>query len=195
MHPYNYQDQKLTTQADGVSVQRSFIANYEITGAKAIAQSDTAVLAATTLTTVVQDITAGITNPAIPRNIRVKGNAAGIAGNVVITGTNYKGVEITETIALNGSTAVEGNKAFKTVTKIQLPIKVNASGDTVSVGIGNKLGLPYKLSRDTVLSAFRNNVKEGTAPTVTTSTTDIESNTVALNSALNGTQVNVYLMV
>jgi hypothetical protein len=66
--------------------------------------------------------------------------------------------------------------------------------DTVSIGWGDKLGLPIKLPRDTVLRTFLNNSLESTAPTVATSATAIESNTIDLNSALNGSAVDVYLI-
>jgi hypothetical protein len=107
------------------------------------AVSAVAVLAATALTADAQAITAGITNPDFPRTVTAKGNAAGIVGNVVITGTNIKDEVITDTIALNGAAEVEGVKAFKTVTQVDLPVEVNAGTDTVSIGIGKKFGLPH----------------------------------------------------
>lgn len=67
--------------------------------------------------------------------------------------------------------------------------------DVVYVGWNDKLGLPYKLSHNTVLAAYLDNVLEGTAPTVTTSATAIESNTIDLDSALNGKVVDIYLIV
>lgn len=82
-------------------------------------------------------------------------------------------------------------------------VTVGASGNTtagvpydkVKVGTGEKLGVPEKLTHNTVISAFLNNVKEGTAPTVTTDTDEVEKNTVKLNSSLDGHVVDVYLMV
>jgi hypothetical protein len=195
LFPFKTASQRIGSNVPLVNFERGFISKFQVSAANAVAQSNSAVLAATALTAVAQVITEGITDPPVPRSIKVKGNAAGIAGNVVITGTNYLGVEITETIALNGSTAVEGAKAFKTITQIDLPAETNAGTDTVSVGFGNKLGLPYRLALNTVLTAYRDGVKEGTAPTVTVSKSDIESNTVLLNSALNGTQVDLMLIV
>jgi len=147
------------------------------------------------MTSEAQVITEDITNPAVPRNLIVKGNASGITGDVVIEGTNIAGEAISETIALNGATAVEGNKAFATVTEINLPVEVHAGTDTVSVGFGNKLGMPFKLAHNTVLAAYLDNTIEGTAPTVTLSTTAVESNTIKLNSALNEKVVDAYLIV
>lgn len=151
--------------------------------------TNTAVHAATTLTDAAQTVSTSITNPDVPRNLVVKGNASGMAGNVVFTGKNAEGVTITETIALNGSSAVAGNKAFAEVTSYTLPAKTNGSGDTVSVGVGSKLAIGYRLSRNTIQAAYLNGTLEGTAPTVATSSSAVESNTVALNSALDGNPV------
>jgi uncharacterized protein (DUF433 family) len=187
--------QTITTDAPDINLDFPKIAHFQVAAASAVAASATGVHAAIALAAEVQAVTTAITNPAVPRNISVKGNAAGVIGDVVITGTNYAGEAITETIALNGATAVEGAKAFKTVTKIDLPVEVHAGTDTVSVGWGDKLGLPYKLSHNTVLAAYHDNAKEGTAPTVAVSATAIESNTIDLNTALNGKIVDAYLIV
>lgn len=196
MNPYNIDfKHKLTTNVSGVALDRSFISHFQVSAADAVALSADGILSATALTASTQAITENISNPAIPRNISIVGNAAGITGDVVITGTNFADEVITETIALNATTTVEGNKAFKTVTQIDLPVETNAGTDTVSVGFGDKLGLPYLLEHDTVLKAYLDNAKEGTAPTVATSTTAIESNTIKLNSALDGTIVDAYLIV
>ena len=194
MYPYNQKmGQKLQTDVSGIIADRGFIAH--ITVLEPATQSVSAILPATALTSTTQTITSGINNPDVPRSLKIKGNAVGITGNVVITGTNIADEEITETIALNGDTEVLGNKAFKTITSIQLPIETHAGTDTVSVGTANKLGLPYKLERNTVLAAYRDNAKESTAPTVATSTTAIEDNTILLNSALNGSDIDVYIIV
>lgn len=196
MTPYKRNmGQRINTDVVGVACDRGFTAHFQVSAANAVATSNVGVHAAIALTNAVQSITTAITNPAVLRNIIVKGNAAGITGNVTIHGTNYAGAEISEVIALNGVTAIEGAKAFKTVTEIDLPVEVHAGTDTVSVGWGDKLGLPYKLERNTVEAAYLDNAKEATAPTVTVSATAIESNTVDLNSALNGKQVDVYLKV
>jgi hypothetical protein len=195
LYPYNQKmGQLIQTNVDKIVADMAFLAHFQISAADAVALSNTAVHAAITLTTA-KDVTTEITNPAVPRNIIVKGNAAGIAGDVVITGTDYAGEVITETIALNEASAVNGAKAFKTVTKIHVPAKTNGSGDTVSVGFGDALGLPFKLAHNTVFKSFLNNALEGTAATVTVSTTDICNNTIKLNSALNGSVVDAYLMV
>lgn len=196
MVPFKYNlGQRISTDAKGISVDNAFIAHFQIAGSSATAGNSTGALAATTLTAAIQAITTNITSPGTPRNVRVVGNVAGIAGNVTVKGTNYNGDSISEVIALNGTTVVEGSKAFKTITEIDLPIKTNATGDTVSVGYGEKLGIPYKLPHNTIRDCYLNNVKESTSATVTTSATALESNTVDLATALNGSVVDIYLVV
>lgn len=196
LYPYNSKlGQRIQTEIEGINVDRGFIAHFQVSAENALVASNNGILAATALTAQTQQITENITNPAVPRNIKIVGNAIGITGDVVVTGTNYAKETITETIALNGTAEVEGAKAFKTVTQIDLPVEVHAGTDTVSVGFGDKLGLPYKLTHNTILFAFFDNVKEGTDPTITVDPTNIENNTVNLNSALGAKVVDVYLMV
>lgn len=185
---------ELKTDAPGIVTEWGFVSKFKVLGANAAAADTVSVLALTALTAAAQIVTAGISNPAATRNLQVVGSAVGMAGNVVVKGTAYDGKAITETFALNGTTTVVGTQAFKTITEVDLPVLTNA-GDEVSVGVGDKLGLPFKLSLDTVLMAFLNGVKEGTLPTVTLDAANIENNTVTLNSALNGTDVEVMLIV
>lgn len=181
-------------QADATTtVAQAYLAHYS--AAVVAAASATGVKAAYTLGAAAIDVTAGITSPVVPRNVTVKGNAGGIAGAVVITGTDMADAVLTESIALSGTNEVVGNKAFKTVTSINFPAKTNGSGDTVSIGIGSKLGLPFCLSKNTVHSAYLGTTLEGTAPTVTTSSTVLASNTATLNSALDGSAVSLYIIV
>lgn len=85
----------------------------------------TYVHAATALTAGVQTVSTAITNPDVPRVVTVKGNVSGVAGNVVVTGTDIDDDVITNTIALSGTAEVSGTKAFKTVTSYTLPARVH----------------------------------------------------------------------
>lgn len=176
----------------GATSKQSFVAHYQATPEAA---DDDHVHAAITLpasgTTVV---TTGITNPDVPRNLTVDGNEADIVGDVVIVGTNYAGQAITETIALNGTTLVAGTKAFKTVSSITVPVRQDAD-ETVIIGVGDILGLPHRLTRNTVFQTFLDGTIEGTPPTVVADADELEKNTVDLNSALAGTQVDIYYLV
>lgn len=185
-YPFNPNlGQKIQGEAGVVPFDRGFVGHYRIAPA---AISAVAVLAATALTTGVQTITAGITNPDFPRTVTVKGNAAGIAGNVVVTGKNAAGVTITDTIALNAATEVEGVKAFKEVTSIQLPIKTNGSGDTVSIGMAKKFGMPAILANAACLLV---KLFDGSADTgsLTVDSDEVEKNLFALNGTPNGAKV------
>ncbi len=61
--------------------------------------------------------------------------------------------------------------------------------DNVDIGFGDKLGLPLKLAGVHHIGTYLNGSAENTAPTFATSATALESNTVDLNSSLDGTSV------
>ena len=103
------------------------------------APSTDGILASTLLTSAIQTITTGITNPDFPRLLEIDSDAGAATGNVVITGVNIRGEVVTDTIALNGTTAVAGVVAFAAITRIQLPVK--AASESVWVGWLDKLGL------------------------------------------------------
>lgn len=132
-------------------------------------------------------ITTGITNPDFPRNITIVGAGSGHAatGTVVINGTNIRDQVISETLTLNSNTTVAGNKAFKTVTSIDMTgVSGNDANDTVAVGIGTKFGLAKKLVENSVLLSCTD-TSQDTLPTVATSSSAVESNTVIFNTAPN----------
>jgi hypothetical protein len=159
------------------------------------AVSATAVHAAIALTDEVQEITTGITDPDLPRTVTVKGNASGITGNVVITGTNIADEEITDTIALNGSSEVEGVKAFKTVTQIDLPVEVHAGTDTVSVGIAKKIGMPHIVDNAALVlvKLFDGSADSGS---LAVDADEIEKNLFAVNGTPNGSKLlDLYYVV
>ncbi len=189
MNPF--MGEQIQTAAPGITCSWCQIALYEETP---VAVSNTAVLASTPLTASTQTITTGITNPDVPRNVVVVGAIAASSGNVTVTGTDFAGNTITETIALSGTTVVVGAKAFATVTEIDLPVSAG-SGDGVSVGVGSKLGLPFTLEKNTLRMAFNNGVLETTASTVTADAVNICNNTVTLASTLAGDTVSFYLVV
>lgn len=163
---------------DLLQIARVTINNAPLATAKAVH-------AAITLGAAAADVTTNITNPTVPRVITVKGNQAGVAGNVVITGTNMADEAITETIVAADAGTVAGLKAFKTVTKINVPALVGA-GDTIAIGVGPALGVPYKMEFATdVLKCYFAGAAEALAAQ-TVSTTDLSLNTVTTTTALDG---------
>lgn len=134
------------------------------------------------------------------RNVTVSQTAEGAEdtnGTIVVVGKDLAGATITETITPNAGATVAGAKAFAEITSVTGAGWVIGEGnDTITVGFGALIGLPDKLT-DTaqVLCASLNNAKQATAPTVKVSATALESNTVDLDSALDGTPVKIYYIV
>jgi hypothetical protein len=124
--PYSKRGQLLATDAPPVAVEESFLAHYQIAAANAILGTAASVLAVTGQGAAVKAVLAGITNPGAPRNVTITGGASGQAGNVTVKGTNFAGAAISESPTLSGTATVVGNKAFATVTEIDLPIQTHA---------------------------------------------------------------------
>jgi len=77
----------------------------------------------------------------------------GVAGTVVITGKDRGGKVVTDRIAAKANSTIDGVIPMSEVLKIVFPARVSA-GDTISIGISEKLGLyrPIEASADLVLS-------------------------------------------
>ena len=196
MQPYKPKmGQVIKTDAGG-AVDRGFIAHYTIAAADAVAAAvdyieASTVLLAAPITIAVADIDA---QPPTPRVLSITGNAATVAGNVVITGTDANGDALTDTIAANGADTVLGAKAFATVTQIVLPVAVHPA-DEISVGISDRFGIPYMLPHNTVLLILNNAVVTTVAAGSSFSATVLADNFIDPTAALNAAQVDVYLIV
>jgi hypothetical protein len=196
-YPYTPRSGGRTRAGSGGTTASLTPRKREWTAAEAAAASATGVHAAVTDTGVQQVVTTGITNPPAPRNITATagGTAADIkAIAVTIAGTNEAGEAITEVLPVfteDTAGIVTGAKAFATVTSITIPAH-DGTGATTAIGFGDKLGLPDYLSdaADVGYASF-GGVKETTAPTVVADADELEKNTVDLNTALNGTAVDV----
>jgi hypothetical protein len=147
-----------------------------------VVAANTGVHAAITLpasdTTVV---TTAITNPDVPRTIRLKGNQSTCQGLVVIiAGTDILSNAITESVTMGGAfaTPTDSTKAFATVTSITVPTQ-GASGDTISAGPGAALGLDNYCSADSFGG-------EASISSFKYSSTVISLNVVTLSATLNG---------
>jgi len=92
----------------------------------------------------------GVATFDVPRNVIV--DAAGAATAVLtVTGTDVYGIPMSEAITLNGTTAVSGKKAFKTITNIA----ASAAATDFFVGTGDVFGLPIRAdSRNYVQTAW-----------------------------------------
>ena len=201
-YPYNTRSEQLRFQTDvnGVSIDAAFIGHIEFSAEQAAAADDAGVLAAVTDTGEPQEITEGLSDPFYPRNITA--TAGGVAGDikaiqVVIEGDDMAGNVISETLpAFTEDTAgsVAGSKAFRHVSKVTIPAH-DGNGATTSIGYGNALGLPLKLSADTVVATVHNGSREQNFPTVSVDADNLCSNTIELDTDLDGSAVDVFLIV
>lgn len=170
-------------------IQSKYGVVYVQTWTNPAAGSATAIHAAVNANTV---LTTGISQPDFPRVLSATGAGSGHAatGNVVINGTDIRGATISDTIALNSNTTVNGVKAFATITSIDLTgVSGNDANDTVEVGTSNLLGLERCLpGADLVLGTSVNGAWEATRPTVANSATVVSSNTISTNTAPNGSK-------
>lgn len=135
----------------------------------------------------------------VARNLVVKSTAtdgADTQGTVAIVGTDINGDAITETITPVTGSTVQGTEAFKTITSVtQAGWVTNGGADKITVGFGDKLGLPRCLVggvAEKPLQTLLNNTVETTAPTVTADIDEVEKNLIDLNSALDGNPVTVF---
>jgi hypothetical protein len=76
------------------------------------------------------------------RNVVVVAGAANSTA-VVVYGYDYLNQPIAESLTLNGTTPVVGNKCFKSFSYMTY----TAAATTITLGTGVKLGLPYKAIR------------------------------------------------
>lgn len=138
--------------------------------------------------------------PDVPRNITVTQTAVDAEdtnGTIVVVGTDIAGNAITETITPNDGVTVAGAKAFKTVTSVTGKDWVIGGGnDTITVGVGSLIGLPYLIPADyLVIAGTLAGTREATLPVLTRSSTVLDLNTCDFTSAWAGTAGIVYVMV
>ena len=128
----------------------------------------------------------------VPRCIEVDTNNAGnTTQTATITGTDEYGHTMVEVLTLNGTTAVLGSKAFKTVTQIAISAAITG---TMTAGTTDKLGLPYacQTADDIVSAAVDGSVEDATivvadATNPATGTDGDVRGTVDFTQASNGT--------
>lgn len=125
-----------------------------------------------------------VSDPDVPRVLSVVGSAATVAGNVVVSGKDIEGNDISDTIALNGTSTVSGVKAFSEVESVVLPTKTGAT-ETVSVGVTKKFGMPEVVTKDGIIFANAGSAIEGTRPTLVADTA-ISKCTISPNTNPDG---------
>lgn len=136
----------------------------------------------------------------VPRNIQAVAQAASSSDAVLnIVGTDLYGNTITESLTLNNDTVVQTAQAFKTVTSIT-PAGGSGKGATaLTIGTGNKLGLPVKLNkRSDLLQAWHGSTLDGGGLTVVVGSTSANADdrgTIEFTNALDGSEIVVWMKV
>lgn len=134
----------------------------------------------------------------VPRNVVV--DAAGAATAVLtIYGTDAYGISMSEAITLNGTTAVAGKKAFKTITRVA----ASAAATDFFVGTGDVFGLPFRAdSRNYCLTAWNGAfvttgtfVAAVTTSPATTTTGDVRGTFAPADAADGSKQLTVWMYI
>ncbi|MDD4995779.1 MAG: hypothetical protein PHW53_04950 [Patescibacteria group bacterium] len=143
----------------------------------------------------------------VPRNITTINADAGTTAalTITVTGYDYYGQPMTETItsaATATSIVADGKKAFKYIYSIAITSAADATANTLNMGWGDVLGLPYALpAKSDFLTngCYFNETLQATAPTVVAAVTTTASattgdvrGTIDLNSATDGSAVSVW---
>lgn len=188
-------DELLRTDVFAMPVYKSSVAHIHLTAEQACAADADGILDGIELGAQAQTVTEFLNTMPYPRNLTVVASAAtGENAKVVVHGTNIADKPISEEFTLTGDTPVVGSKAFKTITAIQLPVA--AGSETIDIGWGDKLGLPFMMTNKPLAFALQAGAIETTAPTLAIDADEIEKNTIDLNSALHDEKaVDIYLFL
>lgn len=111
-----------------------------------VVASATALLNATSINAAVDTTTFAVSADAIAafmgpygRTVQLVASAAATS-NVTVIGRDYLGQPMRESLTLNGTTIVQGVKAFKYVDRVTAGI---TAATTINLGTGAKFGVPY----------------------------------------------------
>lgn len=118
----------------------------------------------------------------VPRTVEIdSSNAGDTTQTATVYGTDVYGNAMTETIAFNGTTAVAGQKAFKTVTRVAISA---ALAGNANVGTTDVFGLPFRVdSRNYCLTAWNG----AFVTTGTFAAADVTSPATATTNDVRGT--------
>jgi len=135
-YPFNPRNGDMQTDAGGsIRAQQCHVAHYRWASPDVAAA--TAVCNVTPTAAVARVVTgATLTQPDDCRCLVVKAPTT-YSGVVAVTGTNIAGQVISETFTLSGTSTTNGDKAFQTVTAVEVP-----ANEQIQVGTNDKLGVP-----------------------------------------------------
>lgn len=171
-------------QSANAYVHRTTMANL------AAATTNTIKNAQTSSNVAITTVTTFLAQPDFPRNLII--TPGGVTNDIklcdiTVTGTDIRDQVITELFHFTENTvsAATGNRAFKTITSVSIPIQ-DGAGATFSIGISTKIGLDRRIVEDSVLYVTQDGAYEGTRPTVAYDAPEISKNTVIPLTSANG---------
>lgn len=181
-----------------VAVNRAFKAQSVVINLGAPVVAAVAGVAAVQLKGAAGDLTLASTTVTldVPRNITLTVATTNQSGvTFTIYGTDEYGATMVESITGPNNNTVAGVKAFKTVTRVACSAAIATNG--VSVGYGDVLGLPFRVSNIDQLVEFQDGLKPtagtfvaGLSPlTKSTATTADVRGTYDPNAACDGAKV------
>ena len=133
-----------------------------------------------------------LAQPDVPRNIIGTMNTS-TTGSLKLTGTDISDAVITENLTWTAETGAKSStKAFKTVTQVGGTCTTNTA--QFLLGTGDLIGLNLMSATNPVLYCALSGTREGTAPTVTVSSTVLSQNTIDLSSAYGGGTIKVWMV-
>lgn len=118
------------------------------------------------------------------RNVTCVASGAATS-TVIVRGRDYLGQRMSETLTLNGTTTVQGVKAFRYIDSIEWGATAST---TIDVGIGNVLGLPFKFKQ--LIAEMKNDVVSANAGTFVAGLANATTPT-ATNADVRGTYLPV----
>lgn len=138
-----------------------------------------------------------------PRNLAITTTTAAADTVVTITGYDEYNVKVVEAITIaTAASAGVGVKAFKYVESIAIYSAGDITTDTINIGTGSKLGLPYKLAKKSdLIRAYHTGAMDDSVTvvaavtTAATATTGDVRGTITMNSALDGNEIVAYMVV
>lgn len=143
---------------------------------------DALALSATHINAAVQAYSADTSfaaQPDIPRNVTTTGSAGAAAGTLTVKGINWKGQYVTEDITVTGGAVTDaGAVAFARI--LELDGYDAGAGQTLSVGIGDLVGLP-KQAMDSISTAVikvKKNNADMTVPTYNHTNNTLDLSTI-----------------
>ena len=182
---------ELGTNVYGLTLDEMRIGHIRYTAAQTVASDDDGLLASFELGAAGLSTSTFLNEMPYARNLTVAASAAQ-TGKVTVFGTDIAGNPIAEVFTLNGVTKQVGVFAFKTVTKVVCPAKLE--NETINLGWGELIGLPMTLASAPFAWAMDDGT-QATAPTFAVDASVLAKNVVDFDGSHNGSVLDLFVMI